>query len=552
LAGAAAGRTDDEQSRADEQAVSHAGLATDGPALVDFFRKRTPGEDARQTIDTLVRKLGHRSYRVREKACRELVVLGPPAASRLQKAARSKDPEVVRRAKRCLTEIDKSIQPELTAAAARLLAQRKPPQAIAALLDYLPFAPKDDVADEIISALAAIGVRGGTPDKAILAALKDKTPLKRAAAGEVLARAGGAKGRSQARPLLEDPDPQVRLRVALALIDQKDKEAVGVLVGLLPKLSRDQLWRVEPVLFTLAGDKAPAAESGSSDEDRRKYAAAWTGWWKEHGRGLDLAKIDTTRRMLGLTLIVQLDNRRKVGGGRRVTFPGRVFEVGTDGKPRWEITDLDYPIDAQVVGPNRVLVTEYRGRTVSERTFKGEMIWSKQVPNYPAGACRLANGHTLINARNQLIEVDRKGNDVSTRNTGTFLIGVGRTRNGNTVMFDHGGNCIHLDSAGKEVKRFQVVGGAYSTIGTHVDVLANGNVVIPQYNTNKVLEYDANGRKVWEVSVAQPTSVRRLRNGNTLVSSRYTRTVKELDRSGKTVWQYQLTNPGNLFHADRR
>jgi hypothetical protein len=551
LTGAAAGRADVEQTRADEQAVRHAGLATDGPALVEFFRKRTPGADARQTIDALVRKLSHRSYRVRENACLELVVLGPPAVNRLKQAARSKDPEVARRAKRCLTEIDKSIQPELTSAAARLLAQRKPPQAVATLLDYLPFAPKDEVTDEIVSALASIGVSDGTPDKAILAGLKDRTPLKRAAAGEVLARAGGAKGRQQARPLLEDPDPQVQLRVALALIDQKDKEAVGVLVGLLGKVSRDQLWRVEPVLFALAGDKAPTVEAGNTDAERRKYAAAWAGWWKEHGRGLDLAKIDTARRMLGLTLIVQLDQRRRVGG-RGVIFPGRVFEVGSDGKPRWEITDLDYPIDAQVVGPNRVLITEYRGRTVSERTFKGETIWSKQVPNYPAGARRLANGHTLINARNQLIEVDRKGSEVSAHNCGTFVVGFGRARNGHTVLFDHAGNCVHLDSAWKEIKRFQVAGGAYSTIGTHVDVLANGNIVIPQYNLNKVLEYDANGRKVWETTVTQPTSVRRLRNGNTLVTSRYTRTVQELDRQGKQVWQYQLTNAGNLFHADRR
>ena len=555
LGGAAAGgRADKEQVKADEEAVRHAGLGTDGPALVEFFRKRTPGEDARQNINALVRKLGHRSFRVRENACQELVVLGPPAVSRLQQAAKSKDPEVVRRAKRCLDEIEKSIQPDLTVAAARLLAQRNPPQATATLLAYLPFAPKEDVADEIVTALASVGVTGGKPDEAILGALEDSSPLKRAAAGEVLARSGGAAGRRQARKLLEDADVGVRLRVALALIDQKDREAVGVLIGLLPRLPREQLQRAEPVLLALAGEKAPTAESGGSDADRRRYAAAWADWWKEHGRGLDLAKIDTARRVLGLTLIVQLELRRKVVGRvGRITYTGRVSEIGPDGKPRWEITDLDYPIDAQVVGPNRVLITEYRGRRVSERTFKGETVWTKQLTTYPAGARRLANGHTLINLRQQLIEVDRKGNEVfSHRCQAGWIVGYGRTRNGNTVVLDYAGNCVHLDSSGKQVRRFRIQNHARSSIGNHVDVLANGNIVVPETNGSKVAEYDSNGRKVWEASVTQPTSVRRLRNGHTLVTSRYSRTIQELDRNGKQVWQYRLTTSGNLFHADRR
>lgn len=549
----AAGRAADEQLKADEEAVRGAGLATDGPALVEFFRQRTPGDNVRQRIDALVGKLGHRSYRVREKACRELVVLGPPAVSRLQQAAKSRDLEVVRRAQRCLDEIEKGIQPELTAAAARLLAHRKPPRTVVTLLNYLPFSPTSEVADEIVAALTRSGVSDGKPDAALVAALTDKSPLKRAAAGEVLARAGGDKGRRQARPLLKDPDRQVRLRVALALIDQKEKDAIAVLVGLLPEMPREEVWRVEPVLFALAGDKAPVAETGSSDEDRRKYAAAWAGWWKENGRGLDLAKIDTARRMLGLTLLVQLDLRRLVKGPGGAVYPGSVSEIGPDGKPRWQISDLNYPIDAQIVGPNRVLITEYRSRQVTERTFKGEIVWRKALPSPPGGARRLPNGHTLINLRQQLIEVDRSGRQVAAcRCQVGSIVGFGKTRTGTTVVVDYRGNCTHFDAAGKQVKRFQVPGGHSATIGTHADVLPSGNVVIPQQTANRVVEYDTNGRKVWEVTATRPTSVRRLRNGNTLVTSRYARTVQELDRNGKQVWQYQLRTPGNLFHADRR
>ena len=55
------------------------------------------------------------------------------------------------------------------------------------------------------------------------------------------------------------------------------------------------------------------------------------------------------------------------------------------------------------------------------------------------------------------------------------------------------------------------------------DVLPNGNIVIPFYNVNKVIEYDSEGKSVWEVAVTQPTSVQRLPNGRTFIGSRYQR-----------------------------
>src|SRR5437764_960009 len=118
--------------------------------------------------------------------------------------------------------------------------------------------------------------------------------------------------------------------------------------------------------------------------------------------------------MLGLTMIVQLDTRRmarpvggKFGG---VAIPGRVFEVGMDGKTRWEINDLNYPTDAQVLGPNRVLITEYRGRQISERNFKGEVLWRKEFSSYVIGARRLADVHPIVNLHSQVVERERLAN----------------------------------------------------------------------------------------------------------------------------------------------
>jgi hypothetical protein len=551
-------RADGEETQADEEAVRGAGLETEGPALVDFFRKRTPGEKVRQNIETLVRALGSKSFRIRQNACKELVVLGPPALRLLREAASGSDLESARRAQRCIEEIERSLQPDLIAAAARLLAQRRPPHSVDVLLAYLPFAPDENVSDEVRGAIARAGFLKGKPDDALLRALEDQQAVRRSAAAEALALHGAEKEKKRAKALLKDADAGVRLRVALALIEAKDNEAVGALIVGLAEVPAEQRWRVEQLLPLLAGEQAPAVGVGATELEWKRYCREWSGWWREHGTKGDLAKLDLTRRMLGLTLIVQLDPRRmarQLGGRVGIAIPGRVFEVGMDGKTRWEITDLNYPTDAQVIGPNRVLITEYRGRQISERNFKGDVLWRKEFSTYVFSARRLANGHTLVNLRNQLVELDRSGREVfSYTSRSGIIMSAGKMRNGQTVVVEHSGECIHLDERGRAVKTISVGMSGLWTIGSHADILPNGNVVIPDYSRNKVVEYDASGRKVWEVSANRPTGVMRLPNGNTLVTSRLSRGVEEFDRGGRSVWQYQSDNTGSnlTLYARRR
>src|SRR5262245_42005959 len=96
-----AGGAEGDGVRSDEETVRSAGLATDGAALAEFLRRRTPGEKARENIEKLVGELGHPRFKVRESASRELVVIGPAALVPLRRALQSGDREVELRAKRC-------------------------------------------------------------------------------------------------------------------------------------------------------------------------------------------------------------------------------------------------------------------------------------------------------------------------------------------------------------------------------------------------------------------------------------------------------------------
>src|SRR5882724_11146416 len=82
-------------TEADETLLRNAGLPTDGPGLLDFFRKRSLKVADRQILEELAKKLDDRSYKVRTDAAKELIVRGRLALPFLKKAAKSGSLEMV-------------------------------------------------------------------------------------------------------------------------------------------------------------------------------------------------------------------------------------------------------------------------------------------------------------------------------------------------------------------------------------------------------------------------------------------------------------------------
>jgi hypothetical protein len=243
---------------ADEQVLKAAGQDTDGPALLTYLRKqaqvspdwdqlkalvrqlgdksatvrakaaadlvdrgasaipvlRQARRDAdpeiarqaeqclQQIVPSLIRRLGHDEFTVREQASADIVALGSAVAAELRVALDDPDPEIAHRAGRCLQLIDKGPRAAVVESVLWLVAVRKPAGASEVLLAYLPFAPTERLADEATAALAAVAVRDGKPDKVVVEALADKDPIRRAAAAAALGRDGGAFARRAEHRLL--------------------------------------------------------------------------------------------------------------------------------------------------------------------------------------------------------------------------------------------------------------------------------------------------------------------------------------------------------------
>ncbi|MFN4260394.1 MAG: PQQ-binding-like beta-propeller repeat protein [Gemmataceae bacterium] len=533
------GGADPAQVTADEQTVKKATIGTDGPSLLKFFQSRTLNENQAERVLTLIQQLGSDSFIQREQASTDLVKMGDIAIPLLRRdGITSPDVEIARRSTQCLELLERNPSNLLAAAAARLLAVRQPDATSEILLAYLPFADDDLVVEEVSATLAAVALRDGKPDSALLEALDEDQPLRRGVAAEALIR--GIKGTipAEVRKLLVDPMPEVRMRVALALVEAKDKEAIPVLIDLLGELPSTESWKAHEMLFRLARDQAPTLPLGDKPEERRKCRDAWNAWWLAHGQELDLTDFDLVPRELGLTVVAYLDANNTTG---------RVAEITKEQKVNWQLTGLNYPVDAQVVGKDRILVAEHRLNRVTERDLKGTIIWQHTV-NYPVACQRLLNGNTFIACRNQLVEVDANKKALFTYNRPNYdIVSARKSRNGEYVFVTTNGLYIRLNARGQEVKSFPI--GRVQNYST-IDMTPTGHVIIPLTSENRVVEYDGEGRLLWSVDFQFPTSAMRLPSGNTLLSSMNTQRVVEINRRGQVVWEHKP--PGRPLHAFRR
>jgi hypothetical protein len=500
-------------------------------------------DDERERVDVLITQLGASSFKDREKAGKDLIAKGPAVLAALRQGLGFPDQEVQLRCETCIQAIKNADRlAELSGPVVRLLAVRKPPGGVEVLLAYLPCLDNDAVAADVRDTLARLAFE--TPENAagqkrkihasLVAALGDKLPFRRALAGEAVVQAGAFDSHQKAiQDLLHDPSADVRSRVALALVTAKQKQAVPALIDALPDATPLLALEVEEILHRLAAGRVPPNLSlGAGHADRLEFRDAWNKWWKENGATVDLAVLGKPHE-IGWTTMVLLD-------------VGRIIEVDQRDHVRWEIDNVQYPLDVQVLPGGRVLIAEHGGDCITERNLAGQVLWQTKF-TAPQVAQRLPNGNTFMASRSQMAEIDPQGNRVftfdSSRNLGPNggIMKCVKLPSGDITCLYTDGALVRMDSTGKELSTFHISLG-HPLLGGRIQVLPNGNVLIPHFQENKVSEYNG-PREVWKVRVDQPIVATRLANGNTLVTSMgrdgRDRAV-EFDVKGTAeVWQYR-------------
>jgi hypothetical protein len=520
-----------------EKTLREAGVGTDGPALLAFFRRRTLSAADRQKLGATVRRLGAQGFAVRKKAFAELLHAGRPALPFLHRAVQDSDPEVARSADRLVKRIEGGGESALVVAAARVLAARKPAGAARALLAYLPMTDEEWVEEAVFGALAAVGLPGGKPSEALTAALKDPDTLRRAAAAYVYGR-GGAGPRRALADLLADPNAKVRFHAAMPLVQSGDKQAIPALVSVLADGPDALVFQAEDLLYRLAGDQAPRTTLGTTPAERRRCRQTWEAWWQANAAGVDLAKLRLRDALRGLNVVCEC------GAGNHPS--GYVWEFGPNGKKRWEFDKVNTPVDAFMLRGGNVLVAEWNTPDLTERDRTGKVVWTYRGVGAGRSCQRLANGNTFFATSTALMEVtpDKK---LLYRHARLSIFRARKLRNGHILYICGQGHFAELDTTGKEVRKVKLPRpeGAWGD----VDLLPNGHYLICLYSGNGIWEIDAAGKVFWHVDIRTPSSVSRLPNGHTLVTSMDAQRVVELDRAGKEVKGWKT--PGRPFCVRR-
>jgi HEAT repeat protein len=276
----------------DERTLEAHKIPTDGPGLLDYFRRRTASLADQAEIGRWVRLLGDPSYAVREDASRKLIDRGPAALVALRRALDDTDLEVKRRAAGCVEAIQRQGSAAIDGAAVRVLQARRPAEVVGVLLGYLPTTDDEGVVEEIRAALINLGPCDGRVEPALVAALNDPAPARRGLASLVVGRYGTADQQAQVRGLLADKDLKVRFLAAEGLLAGHDKRAIPVLIGVLEEGPIDLAWQADDWLRRVALDQSPDVSPGDSAAARRRSRAAWEAWWRTHESRLDLARAE--------------------------------------------------------------------------------------------------------------------------------------------------------------------------------------------------------------------------------------------------------------------
>jgi hypothetical protein len=229
----------------------------------------------------------------------------------------------------------------------------------------------------------------------------------------------------------------------------------------------------------------------------------------------------------------------------------RVYEMGLDGKNRWELTNLQGPIDAHLLPGGRVLIAEHNAQLVTERDQKGDIKWQHRVQGNPVACQRLPGGNTFIATYNAVMEVTPAGQVLYQHNPNANIGGViydaCKLPGGNIVCIGGRGTVMELDTAGKKLHTINV--GNNGGWGG-VSPLPGGRFLVAMMNPGRVIEIDRSEKIHWQCDVPNACHAVRLPGGNTLVACMNIQKVVEVNRAGSVVWEKPTT--GRPFHVRRR
>ena len=270
-----------------------------------------------------------------------------------------------------------------------------------------------------------------------------------------------------------------------------------------------------------------------------------------------LASVRDRRAVAAYATLLSADDRdvrsRSIAQLRRITAAGLPYgiddavarrEAQATAWRRWAArnavsVDLRFPDRSEESwGPSplgRLLVCRLGSNDVVEYDDNGVETFRVAVPS-PWACDGTPDGHRLIGSYGgkYIVEFDETGKEISRiANLESGVMSVRRLENGHTLATLADANkVVEFDPEGKVIWEARLAGRPCDARR-----LPDGRTLVALHKANRIVEIDEEGSEVWAVeNLPDPQAAQRLPNGNTLVALTVPGIVREIDKAGNEVW----------------
>jgi len=534
------GWPEDEVNYWDDIIINKSGISTKPKDIQNWLQSRIPNVTNGIKAAKWVADLGNESFEVREQASRELLKLNNLAIFELKKATKSKDIEVAKRASDCLEQISPHESIALKTAIIRLLGKSNPELVFEYFIKIADTPELDLLTSEALLDAFSITIKS---NPTLLQKLEDFSLTKDIKSRILIARvlAIGNPNGIAFRKLSTDDQAIVKANALLALLQEKDKKAIGLLITLLPELKTNQFMPIAGLLNELIQDQASEKELGkekpSAVELQKLFASAWNG--KNASTNLNTYTFN------------QLQPKRILASLAEPNLSGKICSLNPDGSVSELFRTNSYADLACAINHTLFFLMERsRGHVIINNI--GE-IYERSDPLISTfGLDTDGLGTKFILNRKNLLVLDYTNKIIESIEVNNDCLAGTRLINGDYAIVFKDKSLIILD--GKNLKKEKtkislgVIEPTRTILGYQIQGTRSGSILIPEFGGKAINEYDQTGKLIKTINLNISTGTSPIygatltmnSNGNFLIGTRLGQTVTELNLEGKEIRNWAL------------
>jgi hypothetical protein len=273
-----------------------------------------------------------------------------------------------------------------------------------------------------------------------------------------------------------------------------------------------------------------AADRLAASRDRRAVAA-YARLLTANDREVRSRSIGRLRAITGISLPFGTDEPAGKRDSQAAAWRRWAAQEAVSASLRFP--DAEAAGKASLVG--RVLVCRHQANDVVEYDENGEETFRAAVPG-PWACDVTADGHRLVGSYGAqfIVEFDETGKEVGRiADLESGVMSVRRLENGHTLAtLSDANKVVEFDPQGGRVWEVTLAGRPCDARR-----LPDGRTLVALHKANRIVEVDEQGKQVWAVErLPDPQTAQRLPNGNTLVALTVPGIIREIDRDGGEVW----------------